>query len=137
MNVTIYTFLPIILIFLAGNLLLLWQERKHKFETSLFYTFEQLQQKIHIPKRDFLDSWLIVAIGATLLEFGGITLWTIVRMMGKMDRFANAQTKKVIEESMPPQIIFASILLGGGIALLILGIRSVLMNWRYKKQKKS
>ncbi|MCK9407569.1 MAG: hypothetical protein WCX28_00065 [Bacteriovoracaceae bacterium] len=136
MNLTPYDYLPLIILIGVGAYVFKRQERRHHFEVSLFYTFEQLQQRILIPKRDILDSLLIIFIAATLLELGGLGLWTVLSMMSEVQTINHETTRRIIEESIPRQQLFTATLLGGGIALLILGIRSAVANKRYLQHHK-
>jgi hypothetical protein len=106
------------------------QERKHQFERSLFYTYEQLQKRIVIPVRDTLDSCLITFVGAILVEIGIGYIWTMntVRMIKQSH---NNNPKVVFNEDVMSVMI--ALFISGGIALFILGIRSVIANLRYKK----
>ncbi len=119
---------PIIVI--ASIYLFKHQERRHEFECELFYTHEQMQRRIHIPKRDVIDSFLIIFIGLTLLEIGVVFLLTFVKMM--MDEAA----RKIIQNEITTQMVFTTVLLGSGLGMLILGMRSLMLNYRYKRSIK-
>lgn len=112
-----------------------WQEKRHQFERSLFYTYDQLQQNMIIPKRDMVESSLVVCVGATLLEMGIIFLWTAISVYEKLGHSTDEKTQTLAHDVAPQQFIFASIFLAGGIAVLILGVRSVIVNVKYKKLK--
>jgi hypothetical protein len=134
-NPSVYSFLPMIIVIGIAAYVFKRQERRHHFETSLFYTFDQLQEQIRIPKRDMLDSLLIVFVGLTLLEFGGLGLWTVFTMMSEVPTISNPSTRQIIEKAIPLQQFFASTMFGGAAALLILGIRSVIANMKFQKQQ--
>lgn len=132
MTVSFTSFVPITIIVIVSVILFRWQENKHRFEVSLFFTFEQLKQKMIIPKRDMLDSVLFVFVGATLMEFGSLGLWSILRIYDHMGTFKEG-TGKNIEQSIQHQFFFVPIVIGIGIALTLLGVRSIIVNMRYKR----
>lgn len=136
MNFSIYSFLPLVIIILAAVYVFGRQKRKHRFEYSLFLTYEQLQQQTVIPKRDILDSLLFSFVGLSLLEFGIVGLWATYNIYMDLPTFRH-DTRQIIEESLKHQMVFVPILLGGGFALMMLGIRSVVANVKYNRQKKS
>lgn len=133
MNLSFYDFLPTLIVIGIAAFMFKRQERRHHTETSLFYTFEQLQAQVTVPKRDLLDSLLIVFIGISILEFGALGLWSVMQLSAIAEGAHNAATKRTLVEGIPRQWISTSIFLGGGAALLALGIRSVLANMRYRK----
>jgi hypothetical protein len=110
------------------------QEQRHQFERSLFLTFDQLQNDTMHPRRDMTESLLVMFVGLTVSEIGTAMLWAAVKAYTKMTADPNMST--LAQEIIPQQIIYGAILAGGGIAMTVLGIRSILANRRYGKWKK-
>jgi hypothetical protein len=131
MTISLISFVPIIIIVIVSIILFRWQENKHQFEISLFFTFEQLQHRMVVPKRDMLDSVLFFFVGVTLLEFGSISLWSTMRVYNDLGTFSEG-TKNIVEQSLRHIFIFGPVMIGIGAALAILGVRSVIANKRYK-----
>jgi hypothetical protein len=126
MNYILFIFFPISWYFFRK------QEKKHRFERSLFYTYEQTQTQIDTPLRDILESILIVFVGATLLEIGVVVLWTATSLYFAQDNII--RSSKIVEEAISQQFFFATVLIGGGIAMMVLGVRSIIANKKYKNQ---
>ena len=103
------------------------QERRHAFERSLFYSFEQIHQQMIVPKRDMIESFLILFVGATLLEIGLVFLRTF--MLTRQDE----NVRKIMQNEIAGQVMFTAILVGCGIGMLFLGVKSIVINYRYRK----
>ena len=110
------------------------QEQRHRFERSLFLTFDQLDTDALRPQRDMTESFLVVFVGLTLCEVGTTILWTTVKTYWKIK--AEANMPALVQDILPQQILFGAIIAGGGIAMMVLGIRSVLANRRFHAWKK-
>lgn len=130
MNISI---LFIIALYAGSAIILKRQEKRHEEERLLFYTFDQLQHYRTMPKRDTIDSLLISFVGATLLEIGAFFLWVAVSTYSKLHQSPDENSRRLFDEVSQGQFLFSALFIGGGIALLILGARSVIANMRYKK----
>ena len=110
------------------------QEQKHRFERSLFLTYDRLDADALRPQRDMTESFLVVFVGLTLCEVGTAILWTTVKTYWEIK--AEANMPALVQDILPQQIVFGAIIAGGGIAMTVLGIRSVLANRRFLAWKK-
>jgi hypothetical protein len=110
------------------------QEQRHRFERSLFLTFDQLDADALRPQRDLTESFLVLFVGLTVSEVGGAILWTTVQTYLKIK--ADANMPSLVQDILPQQILFGAIMAGGGIAMMVLGVRSVLANRRFHAWKK-
>jgi hypothetical protein len=110
------------------------QEQRHRFERSLFLTFDQLDADALRPQRDLTESFLVLFVGLTVSEVGGAILWTTVQTYLKIK--ADANMPSLVQDILPQQILFGAIMAGGGIAMMVLGVRSVLANRRFHTWKK-
>ena len=103
------------------------QERVHQAELPSLY--QQLGRSIPLrkPKLPMLESWLNVVLGLFLaFGYGTLFLWS---NFSRLRDFPN-------DPRFAPQSFeweFTSIILATGIALLILGIQSVIQNRRYSR----
>ena len=68
------------------------QEQKHRFERSLFLTFDRLDADALRPQRDMTESSLVVFVGLTLIEVGAAILWAMVKTYLKLKKLgANSE----------------------------------------------
>ncbi len=110
------------------------QEQRHRFERSLFLTFEQLQENTFRPQRDMAESLLVLLVGVTVCEVGAVILWSA--LSAYITLMANPVSNDLAKEMIPQQIVYGAIAAGGGIAMTVLGIRSILSNRRYNMLKR-
>ncbi len=110
------------------------QEQKHRFERSLFLTFDRLDADALRPQRDMTESSLVVFVGLTLIEVGAAILWAMVKTYLKLK--ADANVSELVQDILPQQILFGAVIAGGGIAMTVLGVRSVLANRKYHAWKR-
>ncbi len=110
------------------------QEQKHRFERSLFLTFDRLDADALRPQRDMTESFLVLFVGLTVSEVGGAILWTTIKTYLKLK--ADVNMTALVQDILPQQILMGAIMAGGGIAMMVLGIRSVLANRRFHAWKK-
>ena len=114
---------------IAVSALLEWQERKQRKE--MVREFEQLDipQPERRPKVQLLESWLTVYIGTFMIVFGGLTMLAVLQTLQVLTALANlAGTDPQISSSLYEILI---LLIGGGAALIVLGVRAVRENKRY------
>jgi hypothetical protein len=120
-------FISIYVTAILVSLILHRQERKHRAELELKYQHLGRLTPASRPKLPMLESWLNVVLGIFLaFGFGTLFLWmnfSRLREFPQNPRFA-------------PQALeweFASVILATGIALVILGIQSLIQNRRYSQ----
>ncbi len=109
------------------------QERDHRLELEIEYEKQGMKAPLRVPKLPLLESVANVVVGLLVLEFGGIFVWTtlgMIRKAGKLD----AKGMGLIQHIMANQIIFAAAFLAGGIALVILGFKSIRVNMKYSRR---
>lgn len=102
------------------------QERRHRLELQIEY--EKLGRKMpeEQPRLPMLESIANILVGMILVEIGAVSLWVFIRMPGTARQIE-------IKSDVFGQIDFMSALLAGGIALMILGVKSVRANLKYQK----
>lgn len=110
----------------AVSALLEWQERKQRKEIAR--EFEQLgiPQPERQPKVQLLESWLAVYIGFFLVLSGLLTAVAVLQSLGVI--MAISGTDIDLSSSLYEILI---LLVGGGAALIVLGVRAVRENKRY------
>ena len=104
------------------------QGRRHRLELEIEY--EKLGKKMppEPPKLPMLESVANIVVGLILAEIGGLSILTIVTAVKHAGQFL-AQNKSFL----PAETDSAAAFLAGGIALMILGVKSVLSNVRYRR----
>lgn len=103
------------------------QWRRHRLELEIEY--EKLGKKMlpEPPKLPMLESIANVLVGLILIEIGAVSSWAFL--------FSLAHAWKVVAEAgIPGQADFLFALIAGGIALVILGTKSVVANLKYWKR---
>ena len=105
------------------------QEKRHRFELSLFYTPEQYRERFGRPRRDVLESLLAVFVGGTLIEIGVLFSATFLSVMN------HPEAREIVDKELLPQFLMSAVFIGGGIAAVIAGIRSLIKNFGYYKTK--
>lgn len=118
------------LIYIAAvlvSLVLHRQERRHLYELSLEHQRLGKAMPAPKPKLPKLESWLNLVLGAFLLfGFGATFLWINLSRLSESVRDPRFTPYAAEWE-------FTSVVLATGIALVILGIRSLIQNRRYTR----
>ncbi len=102
------------------------QERRHRLELQIEY--EKLGRKMPLerPRLPVYESIANILVGLVLAEIGAVSLWSFI--------FALRTAREIVMKSdFPGRIDFTSALLAGGIALVILGAKSVRVNLKYRR----
>ncbi len=101
------------------------QQRRHRIEMGIEY--ERLEKKIpqFPPKLQMLESFANFAVGCILLTIGSMGLLDFLDVIG--------QSVVSKSENVPMAMDFFAAFIAGGIALIILGIKSVAANLKYRK----
>jgi len=103
------------------------QSGRHSLELEIEY--EKLGKKMPLepPKLPMLESVANVLVGLILIEIGAVSSWALL--------FSLEHAWKVVAQAgIPRQADFLFALLAGGIALAILGAKSVVANLKYRKR---
>ena len=106
------------------SLVLQRQERRHQFELSQEYHRLGVEMPSAAPKIPRLESWLNVVLGIILSGFA--TLFLRMNFL-RLREFAD--DPRLAPHGFEWEL--ASVFLAAGIALVILGVRSLLRNKRY------
>ncbi len=102
------------------------QERRHMLEQQIEYEKLGRRMPASVPKLPVLESMANIVVGVILFEIGGVSLWAMLATMG-------IGGKEMWSRLAPLQSDFAAGMLAGGIALIILGVKSVLANVKYRR----
>ncbi len=94
------------------------QERRHLFYESLEYQRIGKEPPQPKPKLPLLESWLNVTIGIFLLLIGVSAIWSQLFVL----RYVLDET---VRTSFRDHILTWSVFIAGGIALILLGLKSV------------
>ncbi len=106
------------------------QERRHKLELQIEY--EKLGKRMpkEPPKLPMLESVANIVIGLILAEIGGVGVWTFL--------YAVKHAGQIVSQSkvgVSGEVDCLSAFLAGGIALMILGVKSVRANYKFRSAK--
>lgn len=103
------------------------QERRHRFELEIEYGKLGRKMPVDPPKLPMLESIANIVVGFILAEIGGSSLWAFFHFLGDP---RNTPMKFHLWRQM---VVAEVIMLAGGIALMMLGIRSVRANLKFRK----
>ena len=103
------------------------QQRQHKLELQIEYEKLGRQMPEERPKFPMYESIANVVVGLILAEIGAVNLWAFIGVL-------RTAREIVMKSDLPGQIDFTSALLAGGIALVILGAKSVRVNLKYRRR---
>ena len=106
------------------------QERRHKLELQIEY--EKIGKKMpqEPPKLQMLESIANIMVGLLLAEIGGVGVWTFL--------YAVKHAGQIVSQSkvgVSGEVDCLSAFLAGGIALMILGVKSVRANYKFQSAK--
>lgn len=99
------------------------QERRHVFEESMEYRRMGKEMPTPKPRLPMLESWINVVIGVIIFVLGVGLIWTNLLVMRIAPRI-------VTDETTIKGLIDWGALVAAGIALVILGLKSVLHHRR-------
>jgi hypothetical protein len=120
-------FIAIYVTAILVSLILHRQERKHRAELEVEYQHLGRPTPASRPKLPTLESWLNVVLGIFLaFGLGTLFLWTNFSRLREFPQ----------DPRLAPQAFeweFTSVILATGIALVILGIQSLIQNRRYSQ----
>lgn len=120
-------FIAIYVTAIIVSLILHRQERRHRSELALEYQHLGRPTPALRPRLPMLESWLNVVLGIFLaFGFGTLFLWT---NFSRLREFP--QDPRLAPQSFEWE--FTSVILATGIALVILGIQSLIQNRRYSQ----
>jgi|GEM_PF-1400766 len=121
--------MTIILIYVVAvlvSIVLERQERRHRFNIEMEYCRLQLPMPLIKPKLPRLESWLNIAIGALLLLLG--TLFVALTFTVLLNPKLKSMDLPVQEQTYQ-----AAGFIAGGLALIILGVKSLKLNTAYER----
>ncbi len=111
------------------------QERRHKLELQLEYEKIGKEMPPEPPKLPKLESVANIFIGLVLAEIGGFGLWAFVALL--MQNGASIFTnQKLRGDYFTGQTDFIAAFIAGGIALILLGVKSLRAHARYRELMK-
>ena len=119
-----------ILLFVVSTYFSKRQERRHFIERSVFYTNEELYALKLKPKKDMLESVLMLFVGIFTLEGSGLFLWTYISIMNSD---GIQMVKDTQQTTALPMLI---LMLGGSIAILSLAVKSLYDNIRFQRGRR-
>lgn len=120
-------FIAIYITAILVSLILHRQERKHQSEVTLEYQRLGRPAPVSRPKLPLLESWLNIVLGIFLaFGLGTLFLWT---NFSRLREFP--QDPRFAPQSFEWEV--TSVILATGIALIILGIQSLIQNRRYSQ----
>lgn len=102
------------------------QERRHLFEESLEYQRIGKEPPQPKPKLPLIESWLNVTVGIFLLLFGILAVWSQLFVLSTVHDAAERTLSG-------DDIITSSVFIAGGIALILLGLKSVRFHMHLNK----
>ncbi len=102
------------------------QQRQHKLELQIEYEKLGRQMPEERPRLPMYESIANVVVGLILAEIGAVKLWAFIGVLRTASEIA-------VKSGFPIQIDFMSALLAGGVALVILGAKSVRVNLKYRR----
>lgn len=117
------TFILIILISLVFDR----QERRHHFEKLLEYERLSIPTPKPKPKLLLLESWLNIILGLFLFSLGILFVYSI---------FSRLSEPQLSYSVRPAEFQLFAVFLAAGIALMMLGWKSVKLNRAYRKEMK-
>ncbi len=107
------------------------QERRHKLELQLEYEKVGKNVPVEPPKLPRLESFANILVGLVLAEIGGIGLWAFVGLMMRHGT-SILMNQNLRGEYFTGQTDFVAAFIAGGIALMILGVKSLRAHARYR-----
>lgn len=117
--------MSIILIYVTAvlvSIVLERQERRHRFNLEMEYLRLQIPIPPKRPKLPPLESWLNITVGILLLVLGALGL---------------VATLTDVRSSFQDHLNHVAGFIAGGLALVILGVKSLKLNNEYAKQVRS
>lgn len=109
------------------------QERHHRLDLEIEYEKQGMKVPPRTSKLPLLESIANVVVGLMVAEFGGIFVWTILGMIRHAGGLG-VKERDLIQSILANEIYFAAAFLATGIALIILGIKSVRANLKYRRK---
>jgi hypothetical protein len=103
------------------------QGRRHRLELEIEYEKLGKNMPPEPPKLPMLESAANVLVGLILIEIGAVSLCAFLYSL-------EHAWKVVAEVGIPGQADFLFALVAGGIALVILGTKSVVANLKFRKR---
>lgn len=109
------------------------QGRHHKLELEIEYEKLGKRMPVEPPKLPMLESIMNIIIGLILAEIGGVGLWAFLGLIKHADQIISQNKSFFSAHFFATEVDFISALLAGGIALMILGVKSVRANLKSRK----
>ncbi len=101
------------MVLMGGSLILERQEKIHWLELELVYRRAGIEIPKPVPLLSKFEAVANIALGALLTAAGGYLLYALI------------QVESILGKTRPTEIV--SLVLGGGIALMILGARALMV----------
>jgi hypothetical protein len=121
----IIIFIAVVLI----SLLLYQQGLRHRLELKLEYERQKIPIPQMKPKNSVLVSWMNIVLGILMLGMGSISLWALFTVASHFVNHPEIKIERIQWE-------MAAVFVAAGIALPILGILSLIKNYKYSKSLK-
>jgi hypothetical protein len=122
--------IAIYILIILVSLVLERQERRHQFEQRLEYERLHLSPPAPKPKLPLLESWLNVLVGLFLFSIGALVITNRLVILA-------TEPSSYSEVFEPVEFEVVTVFLAGGIALMILGWKSVKLNRAYRKETRT
>ncbi len=106
------------------------QERRHKLEREIEYEKLGIKMPAETPKLPMLESIANAVVGLIVAEFGGFGLLALLGIIQHAGHFAD---KYLTSGYFANEVDFAAAFLAGGIALIMLGVKSIRANFKYRR----
>lgn len=105
------------------------QEQKHFIERSIFFSNEELQRLHEKPKKDLIESSLILFVGIFVAQ--GFALFLRVFFISINDEHLK-EINEIHDFSMLPLLLLS---FGLSLGLIVFGIKSIYVNYKFLKKK--